>query len=184
MIFTFIEIKQILALSILSAQLIVITQSAFANSDLADALTIDAAQAEIDEAKGFALYSGEVVLQQGSLKIECDSLQIFQSAGGIDKVVAKGEPALYSQSLKPQNESSKSDMIQAQAQSITYVLDKKSIELEGAAKIKLNENTFEGNSIVYQIEQRKIIANGDQNTKTGNKERVKIVLPTRNNSKE
>lgn len=171
-----------------------ISFKAFAEDhDKNQALSISAAKAEIDEPSGWAVYSGSVVLEQGSLSIECDQLQIFRSESGIDKIIASGTPARYSQNIEAstQNESLKNEeqkepqTIQATAKQITYQLESRSIELEGGAQIQQGDNIFEGYSILYQIDNRKIIARSDDQKTEGEKpQRVKIILPIKNKQKK
>lgn len=150
--------------------------------DVYQALSISAMDAEVDEPNGWARYTGDVELQQGSLLIQCDQLQIFKSDEGVDKIIAEGKPARYSQNIDDQQESStgKGETIKAHADRLTYQLESRSIELQGNAKIQQGENIFEGHSILYQIDNRKIIARSSSSSKSEpDKKRVKIVLPVR-----
>ena len=163
--------------------LLFLSTHAFAEQTDADqALSISAMDAEIDEPNGWARYSGDVELQQGSLFIQCDQLQIFRSNKGVNKIIAEGKPARYSQDLTDPNnpEASDAESIKAHADRLIYQLESRSIELQGNAKIQQGENLFEGHSILYQIDNRKIIARSRNSTfPEERKQRVKIVLPIR-----
>ncbi|HBF07224.1 MAG TPA: lipopolysaccharide transport periplasmic protein LptA [Gammaproteobacteria bacterium] len=152
------------------------------NEDYDRALSIAADDAEIDEPKGWAAYTGNVELKQGALEIKCDKLEIFRENDGISKVVASGNPAYFSQKIpKEELKPNQADSLNAEAQTITYQLVTKSIELEGKAQITQGDTLFEGHTIEYQIESRKIIAKSNQAEQESGEEnqRVKIVLPVR-----
>lgn len=169
--------------------LILTSQIAIADLDNLQELSISAETAEIDEPGGWAMYSGDVQLTQGTLSIQCDSLKIYRSADGIDKVIARGRPALYSQEMPAPTDESEGQFqgsLEAKAQQITYQLETNSIELKGNAKIQQGENLFEGHTITYQIDDRKIIAKSDVSEKSADepKQRVKITLPVRNTTSQ
>ena len=149
--------------------------------DALQALSISAMDAEIDEVNGWARYSGEVELEQGSLLIQCDQLQVFRADRSVDRIVATGSPAHYQQEVESDQEGNNID---AHAQRITYQLESRSIELQGDAKIQQGDNVFEGHSIIYQIDNRKIIAKStiSESTPVQERKRVKIVLPVRQSS--
>lgn len=51
----------------------------------------------VDLKKGTAVYSGNVKLTQGSLRIESDELTVHRSGKEIDRVIATGSPAVFEQ---------------------------------------------------------------------------------------
>jgi len=154
-------------------------------SDELQALELAADSAEIDEAAGWAVYSGNVELTQGSLQIQCDTLRIERGEQGIRKIVATGKPASYSQAIILPDEPEVEDArITASANQIIYLLEGQSIELNGNANIKQGQRQFNGHSIVYRIDERKIIARSANPLPAGTEpadakpnSRVKIVLP-------
>lgn len=173
---------KILSMLVLTVGFSISLPSLAENEDYDRALSIAADDAEIDEPKGWAAYTGNVELKQGSLQIKCDKLEIFREADGISKVIASGNPAYFSQKIpKEELKPNQADSLNAEAKTITYQLMTKSIELEGKAQITQGDTVFEGHTIEYLIESRKIIAKSSQAEQESGEEnqRVKIVLPVR-----
>ncbi len=134
-------------------------------------LEITADSAELNEQKGIAIYKGNVVLSQGSLLIKSKTLTIQQNESGVERVIATGKPAKYSQLLENEEQPAT-----AQAYSITYFVDTQKIRLSGNALLKQAGSRFEGEQIEYDIEN-KILTASSENQKKASKKRVKMVLP-------
>ena len=62
-------------------------------SDRDQPIHITADQALRDESRGHTVYSGNVLMIQGSMELEADRLTIFHRQEEADKFVAKGKPA-------------------------------------------------------------------------------------------
>ena len=58
---------------------------------------ISADKALRDEKQGFTVYSGNVQMAQGSMRLEADKLTIYHVTDEVDKVVAEGRPAKMQQ---------------------------------------------------------------------------------------
>ncbi|WP_339723446.1 lipopolysaccharide transport periplasmic protein LptA [uncultured Paraglaciecola sp.] len=102
-----------------------------------------------------ASYQGNVVIQQGSLKISADELQIDASIGeGNEIFIATGNPAKYSQKQED------GSIVTAQADKIEYHRQTRSLSLEGNAQIKQNSSSVKGKSIKFNMELEQIIAQG------------------------
>jgi lipopolysaccharide export system protein LptA len=102
-----------------------------------------------------ASYQGNVVIQQGSLKVSADELEIDASQGeGNEIFIATGNPAKYSQQQED------GSIVTAQADRIEYHRLTRSLLLEGNAEIKQNSSSVQGNSIKFNMELEQIIAQG------------------------
>ncbi|MBU3002241.1 lipopolysaccharide transport periplasmic protein LptA [Paraglaciecola arctica] len=102
-----------------------------------------------------ASYQGNVVIQQGSLKISADELQIDASKGeGNEIFIATGKPAKYSQQQED------GSIVTAQADKIEYHRQTRSLSLDGSAQIKQNSSSVKGESIKFNMELEQIIAQG------------------------
>ena len=78
---------------ILLAALLAATPTAMAlDSDRQQPLKIVADAALLDDKAGTATYTGNVVLTQGTLKINAEKLHIRTDQGKVDKVSADGDP--------------------------------------------------------------------------------------------
>ena len=102
-----------------------------------------------------ASYQGNVVIQQGTLKVSADELEIDASNGeGNEIFIATGNPAKYSQRQED------GSIVTAQADKIEYHRQTRSLSLEGNARIKQNSSSVQGKSIKFNMELEQIIAQG------------------------
>lgn len=145
------------------------------DSDRQQPLKIVADTAVIDEKDGTALYTGNVVLTQGTLRIAADSLKIRTENGKVDIVMAEGDPALFSQVPEP----NQAEVI-AKAKNIDYMVRDQKLLLKRKASIVQGENIFRGEEIVYEIQSQRLQALGQtQDHLPGDiKGRVEMILPS------
>jgi lipopolysaccharide export system protein LptA len=102
-----------------------------------------------------ATYQGNVVIQQGSLRVSADELEIDASQGeGNEIFIATGNPAKYSQQQED------GSIVTARADKIEYHRQTRSLSLEGNAQIKQNSSSVQGKSIKFNMELEQIIAQG------------------------
>lgn len=102
-----------------------------------------------------ATYQGNVVIEQGSLRVSADELEIDASQGeGNEIFIATGNPAKYSQ------EQEDGSLVTAQANKIEYHRGSRSLSLDGNAQIQQNASSVQGKSIVFNMELEQIIAEG------------------------
>lgn len=106
---------------------------------------VQANSAELDDRQGKAVYRGDVVITQGTLKITGNTVTVSRNAQGeIDTFTAQGRPAYYEQ----QPEVGES-LVQAYGRTIEYFASNERIVLTDQAKVVRDGNTFEGERIVY-----------------------------------
>lgn len=142
------------------------------DSDRKQPIEITADQAELDEAKGEAHYIGNVLLTQGSLIIRADNLTIkADDKNQIQRVTAKGKPAEFNQTP----EEGKPPVV-AKARVIDYYVADEKLLLQQDAIVVQNDSTFQGSQIQYDIRNHRMQATST-GAKTGNTERVKMILP-------
>lgn len=162
---------------------ILLAQSATAlENDKAELIKIQSDTAEFNETTGTALYRGQVVLEQGSLKISSNALTIYNSENGVSKVLAEGSPAHYEQLIDIEK-----PPVKAQSKKIIYLPQEESISLEGNAKLAQGDNHFEGEHIHYDLKKHILNAKGhienDDINSSANR-RVKMVIPPTKKSVE
>jgi lipopolysaccharide export system protein LptA len=142
-------------------------------SDRSAPIEIQADSAKISEAQQTAIYKGNVELVQGTLRIICDQLTVFNSPTGVKRVEAQGKPASYTQQMDAEK-----PPLDAAAGKIIYLPPTARIRLEGGATIKQGGNIFEGQLIEYDLERQVLMASGDNtdNPQGGQQQRVKMTL--------
>ena len=124
-------------------------------SDRDQPIRIQADSAELDDRQGVAVYRGDVIITQGTLKITGDTVTITQTASGdIDVFTSVGNLAYYEQ--KPAVDK---DIVKAYGKTIQYFASNERIVLIDQAKVIQEGNTFEGEKIVYDT-QRQIVNAG------------------------
>jgi len=138
-------------------------------NDREQAIHITADQAMRDEKKGLTTYSGNVVFTQGSLKINADTITIFQTEDGHDKVIAKGKPARLQQRQELGEE-----LMKANADTIEYFRDEDRIHLQPNAKIEQDGSIVSGKTIDYYITEQLVKVGSDQSQENS---RVQVVIP-------
>ena len=137
--------------------------------DREQAIHISADKATRDEKKGITVYSGNVVLDQGSLHISADRITVYRILEEGDKIVAKGQPALVQQQPNPDEE-----LMRAHANIIEYYKSEDRLRLHLGAQIKQGASTVKGETIDYFISQQLIKAVSDQSQEDS---RVEVVIP-------
>ncbi|UQY35990.1 lipopolysaccharide transport periplasmic protein LptA [Pseudomonas fulva] len=129
-------------------------------SDRDQPIRVQADSAELDDKQGVAVYRGDVVITQGTMKITGDTVTITQNAqGDIDVFTSVGKPAYYEQ--KP---AADKQIVKAYGLTIQYFAANERIVLIDQAKVVQEGNTFEGEKIVYDT--RRQIVNAGRATGT------------------
>jgi lipopolysaccharide export system protein LptA len=124
-------------------------------TDREQPIRVQADSAELDDRQGVAVYRGDVIITQGTLKITGDTVTITQNAqGDIEIFTSVGKPAYYEQ--KP---SADKQIVKAYGLTIQYFVANERIVLIDQAKVVQEGNTFEGEKIVYDT-QRQIVNAG------------------------
>lgn len=130
---------------------------------------ITADKALRDEKKGVTIYTGHVVLVQGSMELEADTLTIYHTTEKADQMIAAGNPAR----MRQQPEANKG-IVHAQGRVITYFRSEDKVNLRTDARIEQDGAVVSGDSIDYIIAKQLITAQSD---KTQSDNRVQVVIP-------
>ncbi|MCB1877547.1 MAG: lipopolysaccharide transport periplasmic protein LptA [Chromatiales bacterium] len=139
------------------------------NSDRTQPIEIESDRAEIDEGKNTATYTGNVVVVQGSLRIQSDRL-VVHGLRTADRIVAKGKPARFRQTP----DGGKADVL-GDALTLEYELGKDHIKLTEQANLTQRGNTFSGHIIDYDLNKDQVRAQSDQNRS----QRVRVTMQPR-----
>lgn len=129
-------------------------------------ISIEANSAVIDEPAGRAVYSGNVVLKQGGMRLQAGSLILHVTEGRAHKAVASGSPVRLEQAATAEAEAT-----QAEARQITFLIMENRMVLEKQARLSQGERVFQGAHINYDLTNRRVSASGSGTS------RVLLVLP-------
>lgn len=130
---------------------------------------ISADKALRDEKQGFTIYSGNVQMEQGSMRLEADKLTIYHETEEVDRIVAEGRPA----KMQQQPELDKG-VVHAHADVIEFFKSEERVHLQTNARIEQEGSVVSGDSIDYFIAEELVKADSDQAVE-GN--RVNVVIP-------
>tara|TARA_R110002072_G_scaffold86030_3_gene194318 strand:- start:365 stop:937 length:573 start_codon:yes stop_codon:yes gene_type:complete len=133
-------------------------------------MRITADKAERDDVNGITIYTGNVILIQGTLKVEADKLTIYHQVDeDPSEIVAEGKPAKWQQ--KPERDK---ETVFARARVITYYKAEDRVNLQTDGYVEQDGSVVNGDSIDYFIEKQLVKAKSDQNRKG---DRVVVVIP-------
>lgn len=123
-------------------------------TDRQQPIHIEADTADLDEKKGIAIYRGDVVVTQGSLKITGDTVTVVQQANGdIKSFKSVGRPAYYEQIPDVGK-----DLVQAWGITIEYLAQQNKIIITDQARVEQSKNTFRGEKITYDTVAETVVA--------------------------
>lgn len=154
----------------LAAALLLLSQMGFAlPDDTQQAIHVKANSALRNDKEGTTVYTGNVVITQGSLIITADKIVLLDQNGELQSVVATGKPATLKQTLE--NDGS----TEASAENITYNLGQKSVELTHNAHLNQNGSLINSERIIYDVSSQFINAEGSGDGQS----RVEMVIPAK-----
>jgi len=160
--------------------ILLVTEAALAlPEDREQPIHIQADRAELDDIKGVAQYSGNVVITQGSIKITGERATITRTEDGtVDVFTAIGKPATFRQQPAADKE-----VIDAYGLTIQYFAVKDQVLLIDQAKVEQGGSTFAGEKIVYDT-AKQIVNAGRANGHniTVPRPRIDMVIQPKQNS--
>lgn len=145
----------------------VINNAAALEADKNAPILIEANQVAMAEKSGVSTYSGDVKLEQGSIKITAESIVVYTNEKKLQRIIATGKPALFSQLPNPE-----SQRVQASANQVEYVSINGMLILLGNAKMQQGSNLFSGNKIEYDTTNNILTAKASAKST----QRVKAVI--------
>lgn len=154
------KLKYVLALAFLGANL-----SAYAlKSDTDQPINIDSGSQSVDMNTNVVVFSDNVVITQGSIKVNANKVTITRQEGKRETLDAIGSPVTFQQTLddgKPVN---------GKGNSVNYDLNSEFLTLTGNAELKQLDSFIKAEKITYDVKKQQLKAT------SGGKGRVKTVL--------
>jgi len=135
-----------------------------------------------DDSKNTSVYTGNVILTQGTLLIKADELTVREDNQGFQHSTSIGNPTTFKQKREGKNE-----YIEGSAQRIEYDGRMDKVHLYSKAWVKKGEDVVYGDYIMYDAnaEYSEVIGGGPKSatpaTPTG---RVKAIIQPKNKSPE
>ncbi len=143
--------------------------------DARQPIYIESDEAKGDKGKGITVYKGNVVINQGSMKILADKVTIFNQEKKISRIIAKGQKDQAQYQKQPNTER---DLVVAKADTIEYLVGKETLHLLDNAYLLQDGATMKGHRIDYDVRSSMVTATG-QGDKSNRKpnSRIQVVIP-------
>lgn len=136
-------------------------------SDASQPIRLLADKATYSERTGVTTYSGNVTIEQGTLKIAADNITLnLDNKRSIKSAVATGRPATMQQVVTKEK-----GLAKGQANKIDYNAVTGIVTLTGNAKLTQAGASFSGNTIRYSLKL------GDVEANAGGGRRVELIFP-------
>ena len=131
-------------------------------------IQIEADGVEIDDGRQMSIYSGNVEVQQGSMRLWADQVTVnHQESRQPSRIVATGSPARYRQLIeKGGNE------VKARARRLEYDASSEELVLIGDAELNQGKDSFKSDRILY--DRAKAVVKGGASAQ--GKQRVRISI--------
>ena len=162
---------RILCLALLAS---VAAPAAAQSGDANQPIRIQANAATLDDRKNVAVYTGNVIITQGSMRLTGSRVTLtLDNAGEVQKLVSTGSPATFRQTPAGGKQ------VDARALTIEYHADTERVVLIDQAFLEQAGNTFQGQRVTYDI-QRQVVDAGRAAAGDGeSSERVEIIIQPR-----
>jgi lipopolysaccharide export system protein LptA len=136
-------------------------------SDRNQQLSLVADRATYNDKTGVTTYTGNVVIEQGTMKLQADSIVAnLNSKKEIQNITAKGQLAKFQQQMDANK-----GLARGEAQTIVYNADTGIITLTGKAYLYQDGSSIRGNSLKYSMNKGDVEAQGSSTN------RVQIIIP-------
>src|SRR5690606_37457005 len=144
------------------------------SSDSSQPIHTQADRATLDDRKNVAIYTTNVIITQGSMRLSCARVTpTLDDGGAVQQLVSNGSPATFRQTPAGGKQ------VDARAQTIEYHAETERVVLIHNAFLEQAGNTFQGQRVNYDI-QRQVVDAGRAIAEEGDSaERIEIVIQPR-----
>ena len=135
--------------------------------DSSQPISIDSNSGSYDDKKGISIYTGEVIVVQGSMRLEADKLVVYLENREVQKMVATGTPVKFQQTPEAGKEDVHGNSLKAE-----YYPDTQVLIMTQKAVIWQGENSTKSEKIIYNRISEVLKAGNGQSANA----RVHIIL--------
>ena len=149
-----------------------VTATALAQGRDAEApVEVEADRLDLDDRAGTAVYTGEVDIRQGSMRLTGDRVEIQRNAQGqLARAIATGERAYLEQQPDPDE-----PMVRGWGRTIIYHVAERRMELIDRAELHQGGDTFDGGYLEYFLDRRVVQARSEAEGVEG-RQRIRMTL--------
>lgn len=151
--------------------LLLLTFPLFGNaleSDSTQPLYVEADGADINDKTGVSIYTGNVVITQGSIKLNADKVTVTQNGEVSDHILAEGNPVKFQQ----QTDKGGKELIKGESKTVDYILNSEIIHMIDEAVLIQGKDTFRSDRITYDRVKGQMRAGSNAK----GKQRVRIAI--------
>ncbi len=144
--------------------------------DRLQAMTIDADRVSVDELKKTSLFTGHVVMTQGTLVVKADKVSFRQTESGEFFVTATGKPINFRQ-----KQDNSPDYVEAYAEQLEFDSKADQLHLMRQAVLRHGKDEVRGESITYNMQTQQYEVTGGKSASDVNAagNRVRLVIQPR-----
>lgn len=139
-------------------------------------IELEADTMTVNDAKKISTYTGDVILTQGTLKINADKLIVREDARGFQHSTSLGKPATFKQRMEGKNE-----YIEGRGQRIEYDGRMDKVKLFTNASVKRGNDVVYGDFISYDANAEYAQVMGGAKRSDGSTGRVKAIIQPKKN---
>ena len=147
-------------------------------SDQEQPIRIQADAAIVDETSGSSVYKGNVIITQGTLEVTANEVEIFTADSEVIQIIAKTEKGSEVLAHYQQQINEAMDMVVADAQKITYLVQEERLHLSGDARLQQVQDVFTGQLLYYDLGRGIVNLNS-----SGGSDRVNMTIIPKNSSR-
>ena len=125
----------------------------------------------LDQLKGITVWRGNVIVIQGTLKVEADEVTVTRDGQGNQTLVAFGKPVKFRQKMDDKNE-----YIEGEGSRVDYTTINNLAILTGNARVKRGGDLVVGNVITYNTSTEVYEVKGGGPANGPSKGRVTVIL--------
>lgn len=158
-------------LAVLLAAALFSTTAQALEGDASAPVQVEADRFDLDNKAGSAVYQGDVRIQQGSMKLNGDRVELYRNAEGkLSRAVAVGNRAYIEQKPSPEEK-----LMKGWGKRIVYHVAERRVELIDQAELHQGNDTFDGGFLEYFLDRRVVQARSTADGVEGN-QRVRMTL--------
>jgi len=134
------------------------TETDAAKADIIEKIYIDADHMQLNIETGFSVYTGNVKIRQGELKLTGDKVTVQQNNEEIESIIVTGKPAHYNHVTE------KGENIRAQSERMVYTAHLNKLVMTIDAQLTQPGNRVNSQKITYDTKKKIVIAGGKKST--------------------
>ncbi len=141
------------------------------NRDAEAPIEVEANRLDLDDRAGTAVYTGDVDIRQGSMRLTGDRVEIHRNdTGELSRAVATGERAYLEQQPAPDE-----PVVRGWGRTVVYHVAERRVELIDRAELHQGGDTFDGGYLEYFLDRRVVQARSEAEGVEG-RQRIRMTL--------